>query len=276
MSLLTIDDARCIRCGLCAQDCIPRVIAQSGKEIPATVPEREGYCMKCQHCLAVCPTGALSNLGKQPEDSLPLADGCFPTLDQMDLFVRGRRSVRKYQDENVDPALLRRLLAALGNVPTGANRCLLTYAVIDDKEVMGRLRARVMGALAEAAAADRFDEQHAYLARIVDAYVNHGVDGIFRTAPHALIVSCAPEAATPAEDVALALAYFELLAQSAGLGTVWWGLLRRVLNFLPELQPELGIPEGHAYYAILFGVPAIKYARTVQRDDVMTVQTVRL
>ena len=35
MSLLTIDESRCTRCGLCAQDCVPRVIAQTGTDVPA-------------------------------------------------------------------------------------------------------------------------------------------------------------------------------------------------------------------------------------------------
>lgn len=272
MSLLAIDDRLCIRCGLCARDCIPRVIAQVGTAVPAVVTERADYCMQCQHCLAVCPTGALSVLGKRPEDSLALAPDSFPTLEQMDRFVRGRRSVRHYRDENVDPALLRRLLATLANVPTGANRCRLTFALIDDKDVMRRLRTRVMDALA----AMEFGEEQAYLARIVASYVEHGHDAIFRGAPHALIVTCPPDAATPVEDVSLACAYFELLAQSAGLGTVWWGLLRRVLQVLPDLQSDLGIPDGHAYYAVLFGYPAIRYARTVQRDEMAVVRQITL
>jgi Fe-S-cluster-containing hydrogenase component 2 len=28
--------------------------------------------MECQHCLALCPTGAISLLGKKPEDSRPI------------------------------------------------------------------------------------------------------------------------------------------------------------------------------------------------------------
>ena len=63
----------------------------------------------------------------------------------------------------------------------------------------------------------------------------------------------------------LALAYFELLAQSAGLGTVWLGLLKRALEILPELKALLGLPGDHVYYAMLFGHPAVRYARTVQR-----------
>ena len=65
---------------------------------------------------------------------------------------------------------------------------------------------------------------------------HHKADIIFRGAPHALIVSAPPDAPCPAEDVVLALATFDLLAQSARLGTVWWGLLKMVLEVLPAFR----------------------------------------
>jgi len=46
---------------------------------------------------------------------------------------------------------------------------------------------------------------------------------------------------------------------------------------LPELKPLIGIPADHPYYyAMLFGVPAIRYARTVQRDDAAKVRRIRI
>jgi len=71
----------------------------------------------------------------------------------------------------------------------------------------------------------------------------------------------------PQEDVMIALSYFEFLARSGGLGTVWWGFLKILLETIPDLKPLYGIPSDHAYYAMLFGHPAVRYARLVQRDD---------
>jgi len=81
--------------------------------------------------------------------------------------------------------------------------------------------------------------------------------------PHRLGAADAP---CPNEDVALALAYFELLAQSAGWGTVWCGLLKMALQQMPALKPLYDLPAEHVYYAMLFGVPTWRYPRTVQRD----------
>lgn len=73
-------------------------------------------------------------------------------------------------------------------------------------------------------------------------------------------------AVCPQEDVNLALAYVELLSQSAGLGTVWCGLVKMAMELLPALKNELGLQPGRPYYTMLFSLPDVRYARTVQRD----------
>ena len=224
MLQFTVNEKLCTRCGLCAADCPARIIAQEGKSLPSIRPDQEAECLQCQHCLAICPTAAISILGRNPDNSLALSTDSFPRFDQMARLIRGRRSMRKYKDENVDPALIHQLLATLANVPTGVNRRELTFTVIDDKAVMHRLRDKVLAALAAASKAGRIPERLKYLQDAPSAFSEHNVDIIFRGAPHALIVSAPPDAPCPAEDVILALAYFDLLAQSARLGTVLVGL----------------------------------------------------
>ena len=268
----SVREELCGRCRMCVLDCPARIIEQEGDALPCIQPEREAHCLKCQHCLAVCPHGAISILGKDPEASLPLTPEGLPTLAQMTRLVRGRRSIRHYRDENVDSKLLGDILATLANVPTGCNQRELTFSVIDDKTTMKHLRDRLYSSLASGAIAE--DAQ--YLKEAVRPWYDGGHDMIFRGAPHALIVSAPADAPCPQQDVALALAYFELLAQSAGLGTVWWGMLQRVLEVLPHLKNVLGLPADHVYYAMLFGVPAVRFSRTVQRDDAAVIRRVIL
>ena len=262
-----VDQQKCTRCGQCAQDCPSRIIEQAGDAVPVIRPENEERCIRCQHCLAVCPAAAIHIFGRDPANSIQLQAASFPKLDQMLNLVRGRRSVRKYKDENVDPALLQRLLAALGNVPSAVNRMPLIFQVIDDKDVMGRLRTKTLQGLQEAIQAGHIPEQHAYLVQAAPAWFDRKIDVIFRGAPHMLVVVAGPESICPQEDVNLALAYFELLAQSAGLGTVWCGLAKMAMEALPSVKAAVGIPDGQYYYTMLFGTPAVQYSRTVQRDD---------
>jgi len=248
-------------------DCPSRIIERSGDAAPFIRPENEGSCIRCQHCLAICPSAAVSIFGRDPANSQRLRAGSFPKLDKMINLVRGRRSVRRYRDENVDPKLLQQLLTVLGNVPTAVNRMALTFSVIDDKDVMQRFRVKTIHALAEAVKAGRVPEQYVYLMQAVPSWFEQKADVIFRGAPHMLVVSAGPESVCPQEDVNLALAYFELLAQSAGVGAVWCGLAKMALELLPELKKEVGITPGHYYYTMLFGMPAVRYARTVQREE---------
>ena len=271
-----VHPTQCTRSGRCAQDCPSRIIEQTGDVLPVIRTENEELCIRCQHCLAVCPEAAIEIFGRNPANSIQLNANSFPKLDQMINLVRGRRSIRRYRNENVDPALLNQLLSALGNVPTAVNRMDLTFQVIDDKDVMQRLRIKTLTGLQEAIQAGRIPEQQAYLVQAVPAWFDKKIDVIFRGAPHMLAVSAGPASICPQEDVNLTLAYFEILAQSAGLGTVWCGLAKMAMETLPAVKASVGIPDGHYYYTMLFGLPAVRYSRTVQRDDPGRIHRIQL
>jgi nitroreductase/NAD-dependent dihydropyrimidine dehydrogenase PreA subunit len=256
-------------------DCPSRIIEQDGERWPFVAAENEENCLECQHCLAVCPTAAVSVFGLNPTESLPVSKAVWPQLDQMTHLLRGRRSIRHYRDENVDPKLIDQLLATVANSPTGVNNRSLTFTVVDDKDKLASLRETIMAALVDALKANRIPTRFAYIENAISAYVEHGADVVFRGAPHALIVSAPPESPCATEDVPIALAYFELLAQTAGLGTVWCGLLKLALESAPSLKPLVGLPPNHHYYAMLFGHPAIHFARTVQRDNAATIKRVK-
>jgi nitroreductase/NAD-dependent dihydropyrimidine dehydrogenase PreA subunit len=276
MLRFSVREDRCNRCRLCASDCPARIIEQEGDGLPFVSPENEGQCLECQHCLAICPPAAISVFGLNPADSLPVSPDIWPNFAQMTHLLRGRRSVRQYRNENVDRALIDRLLATVANAPTGVNNRKLTFTVIDDKLTLDQFRSRLMLTLVKAAGDSMIPPRLAYIEGAINAYAKHQADIIFRGAPHVLIISSPPESPCGAEDVPLALAYFELLAQSAGLGTVWCGMLKLALEAAPELKALIGLPSSHTYYAMLFGYPAVHYARTVQRDDAAKIRRVEL
>lgn len=267
MNEFVIDESRCIQCGECVIECPTGVIEM--KEYP--VLERAG-CMECGHCLAVCPTGALSILGKDPANSTPLM-GHVPSAAQMETLIKGRRSVRRYRAENVAPETVQALLDITAHAPTGVNVRAVRFTIIDDKETMHAFCAEVYAQLAGVLPQD--DPSVASLIAAVKEWNENGTDQIFRGAPHLVITSAPKATPCPEADTHLALAYFELMAQSMGLGTVWNGRFKRVLSLLPGLLARLGIPEDHLYgYAMSFGPPAVTYQRTVEREPA-DVQVVR-
>ena len=130
-----VDKKKCIKCGKCADVCSGMVIAFGNDGYPYIKKfERFGWrgCWRCQHCLAVCPQGAISIFGRKPEDSLPLPP--VEMGEYMDQLVAGRRSCRRYLQENVDPDVVTDILSAMSAAPTGGNAQSVEYTVIDDKE----------------------------------------------------------------------------------------------------------------------------------------------
>jgi nitroreductase len=231
---------------------------------PAVVTSRESMCIRCLHCLTVCPTGAVSIAGFTPEDCLQL-EGTSPASDHMETLIRGRRSVRNYLDEAVDPAIIERLLQVSWQAPTGVNARGVLFTVVDDREIMNRLRSLVMDRLAELVRSNALPEHLEFFAGFDTLWREKGIDTLFRGAPHLIITSAPKNCPCPTQDCIIALSYFELFANSLGLGTVWNGLAKLAfVELMPELQAKLAIPSGHSFgYAMAFGKPAVEYQRTV-------------
>ena len=64
---ITVEKEACIHCGLCIRDCVAACLEFDEEKIPRYLPEGEQRCLACQHCMLVCPKGALSFGGLQPE-----------------------------------------------------------------------------------------------------------------------------------------------------------------------------------------------------------------
>lgn len=232
---------------------------------PAIADGKAEMCYGCQHCMAVCPQGALSVSGHDPARSLPLA-GYLPTSEQMETLIKGRRSVRRYREENLEPELIQRLLETAWHAPSGVNARKVRFTVIDDRKKLAALREGVMTALGELHRAGALKGNMEFFARFVSLWEDKRVDVIFRGAPHLVVASAPKQSPTPVPDCFIALSYLELFAQSLGVGTLWCGLAKWALeDLVPEAAKPLGIPDDHVLgYVMLFGKPAVKYARTVQ------------
>ncbi|MBS5212221.1 nitroreductase family protein [Megasphaera massiliensis] len=270
-----LDKSKCTKCGKCIDTCSGMVIDFGRDGYPEMKEfERFGWrgCWKCQHCLAVCPQGAISIFDKMPEDSFlppPLEMG-----EYMERLTVNRRSCRRYLDKNVDPQLISRILTAMSAAPTGGNSCNVEYTVIDDKERVKEIWELAYSKM-EADA-----KKHIYTNSFSDFYygkmkqsektVRKG-DLLFCGAPHLFIAheKCAGKWAEDSKvNCNIATAYFELLANAFGLGTIIMSYPAEVLQELaPKGRELLNIPQDHYMKLIVgFGYPEIRYARGVQKD----------
>ncbi len=112
--------------------------------LPRTVEKIEKGCITCGHCVAVCPTAALSHCRMTPEECSPLTADWRLTPQQIELLVKGRRSIRRYRPEPVDRAVLEKLLEIVRYAPTGGNSQSVQWLVMSDPEEIDRLSSIVV------------------------------------------------------------------------------------------------------------------------------------
>ncbi|NJB68335.1 nitroreductase/NAD-dependent dihydropyrimidine dehydrogenase PreA subunit [Desulfobaculum xiamenense] len=266
-SPIIIDAEKCVACGLCAKDCPLGVIVvdkEAGSAAPH--PKRAERCFACGHCMAVCPTGAirLSRFGGR--EAIPVRSELAVTLDQVEQFMRSRRSVRAFKAQALERAVLERLMGVTAYAPSGHNERKVEWAVVATPEAVQTVSRMVADWMQL-----KVDEKHPlvqslHLRGVVRA-CRAGADLICRNAPALALAHAPREGATPAEDAVIAASHVELAAHAAGLGACWAGYVTHAVNGHQPLAEYLGIPEGHVVYAtLMLGHPAVRYAAIPPRE----------
>jgi ferredoxin/nitroreductase len=268
-----VDTERCTGCGRCVDVCSGQVLSMVDG-VPEIKPfERFGWsgCWKCQHCLAVCPVGAVSVLGRRPEDSLPRPNALLG--EQMDRLVAYRRSCRRYQSRNVERDLMDRILKDMENVPTGGNSMGLEMTIIDDIDELDRIWRFVYDGMEANAARGIYSagmSRSMYQTMKRSESALRKDDLLFCGAPHLFIAHKRAKGQWAQDDIAdcnIASAYFELICNAHGLGTTIMSYSASVISYVAGARRMLGIPDDHYMGLIIgFGYPEIVYARGVQKD----------
>lgn len=263
--MIAVNQETCTRCGQCLRVCTTEII-EMRDGLPAMTATGEDFCIKCQHCLAVCPTGALSHNGKTAADCAP--NGPLPTPDHMLNLLRQRRSIRRFRPTPVGPDILAQLPAALAWSPTGCNDHRLHAVLVNGSTAMDRLRnptLRLLRFLVKTRLPQLINRK---LNRVLSDILD-GEDVIFRQAPHMIVIATPKNAPCADFDPTIALAQFELYAQTFGLGTLWCGFALFAFRFFRHLRRPLALPKGYRVGGvILFGYPDVTFHRTTCPEPV--------
>ncbi len=184
--------------------------------------------------------------GASEEHPLAASGARMAALDA----IQARRSVRSYEPQRLDRAVVTQLLWAVVRAPTAVHQEPWAFVVIQDPATLKRL--------SDTAKPPFVQEAH----RASIDHGGHGLDvfanpdfNIFYDAG-TLIVICGPSAAPfAAADCWLAAENLMIAACAMGFGTCVIGSALAALN-LPEVKAELGIPAGFSAIApIVVGVP---------------------
>ena len=239
MDLFTVDHEKCKRDGICVDECPSGIIEiKEGNAVPTLVDGADAFCINCGHCVAVCPHGALSLKNMGPDDCLPVNPQWQMAPDQVEHFLRSRRSIRTYKPEPVDRDTLTRLIAVARHAPSGHNLQPVRWLVVHDSDAVRTLAGHVVDWMRFLIKEHPAMAEAMHLERVVSRYEG-GKDIICRGAPHLIIAHAEKKDPTAQAASTIALAYLELAAPSFGLGACWGGYFGAAATLWPPLTRRI-------------------------------------
>ena len=268
--MMNVDVNKCIGCTKCVHDCIVNDIEM----VDGKAHVKNETCIKCGHCIAVCPKNAVST-DEYNMDEVKDYDKETFEIDSDNLlnFIKFRRSVRKFKSQDVENEKLLKIIEAGRFTQTGTNAQDVKFIVVKDK--IQELRKLVLEALNATAKVMLGNESmkayHKYANMFVDMYKKflenpNGEDRLFFKAP-ALIITTAKYTV----NAGLASSNMELMTNALGLGTFFSGFLAKAAETDPRINEFLGIAKDETLVTcMVIGYPNIKYFRTVPRREANT------
>jgi nitroreductase len=173
--------------------------------------------------------------------------------------IFGRRSVREYTAQPVDPQIVNSLIDAAVHAPNAVNQQPWAFTVVLDQAVLARIsdhaKRHMLATMPPSSHSDYFRSR-----------LSNPSFHIFYHAPVLIIISAIEQAPWIVEDCALAAENLMLAAYAAGLGTCWIGFAQSFLN-TPEGKSALDLPADWVSVApIIVGHPKTAASAVPRRD----------
>ncbi|MEG6615209.1 nitroreductase family protein [Peptococcaceae bacterium 1198_IL3148] len=267
--MIKIDAEKCIGCGLCVKDCFPQDIAI----VDGKAQVKNVTCLKCGHCIAVCPQRAVSIEEYNMEEVKDYNKEAFTVdADQLLNFIKFRRTVRQFKKQEVETEKILKIIEAGRFTQTGSNMQDVSYIVV--REGLQQLKALAYQSLknkAEAMLANLTPETmqfKRYAEMWVQMYQGYQQnpdenDKLFFNAPAIIVVTAHSQV-----NGALASSNMELMTNALGLGTFFSGFFVIASQDNKQIMDFLGIDGGKQIVTcMVIGYPNVKYLRTVPRKE---------
>ncbi len=274
---ISVDHAVCRKCGLCATVCTHTKLQQPDRSAPPIVVE-DMDCIACGHCVAMCPTGALTHSEFGPGSIQPLDLDLLPNAAQTMEALRARRSFREFKKEPIEREALEQVIEAARLAPSSHNTQTTSFLIVTDPEMLKRVvnltvqfldgmskyfRHPIKGRFARMMGGDKI----AGLMKMLPVFegvvelANEGADlPMLLDAPAWMVFHSAKDAGYGKVNASLAMENAMLMAQSLGLGSFYTGflLVPTMRSFL--MHDLLGLDHDQAIHgALALGVPKVSY-----------------
>jgi nitroreductase len=197
----------------------------------------------------------------------PIQKGWRLGQDEIEHFMRARRSIRVYKDKDVDRQTLTRLIEIARFAPSGHNTQPVRWLVVYDCQEVRRLAGVVIEWMRHMLKEQSPLAKALHMDRVVARWET-GVDTICRGAPHVIVAHARTDERPAPQACIIALAHLELAASAFGLGACWAGYFNTAATLWPPMHKELGLPEGHASFGVMMiGYPRYRYHRLPLRKE---------
>ena len=259
MALVEFNHETCTKCEACIVTCPGCIIIPRKDGFPRLFPGADDYCMRCGHCVGICPTDSVIHR-EMPLEQCPVIDErlevSFPQISQL---VKSRRSVRLFQEKPVPRAEIERVIDIARYSPTGGNMQEVRWLVIDDTEELSWLTdigVDWFRSMSEG------DSPQAIRMQAILRMHKIGLNIFLRNAPVVVVTYAEKDNQIAAADCVIALSYFDLVAKAAGLGCYWNGFFYMSAQSFPPMKKAVGLPDGFRPYGALgVGYPKYQYCR---------------
>lgn len=267
MTISRIDREKCNNCGLCVKDCPGRLFVH-GAEVKYSDPY--GICIRCGHCIAICPEEAIQFEAKGVFEDESFASDPMSALasaaknpesivdyEHLHFFLANNRSIRQFKSDPIPPEIQERIWSTARFAASGGNARSWTFIKLDDTEQIRALSkgcAEVMMSLP--------GRYGVFIKSVLKKDPDE--DMIFRKAPLVIVISTPTKTDIDGVNTGIIGLYMQLAAQSLGIGSLWVGWAQAPLNIDKDLAQTIHM-KGHCWGVIAFGYPRVKYQRLPPR-----------
>ena len=274
--MIRIDKEKCTECNTCTQHC-PGGFITEGPQISDIAQK---YCVRCGHCLVVCPSEAIQIASLENLYVPPYAQEIPVSPQAMDALLRRRRSIRQYKPKPVSREHLGKIIEAASQVPSAHNFRAFKAYVCSDKAVISQVHKRLTEHYARSLDAfkkpiegmsDSMREELLYAFDYLIVNPPEGKDSLFWNARTLLVFTSTIPHPLCIGDAWIASFAAVMYAETIPVGTCYNGFLIMGLIEDPSIKPLLKIPEEELVVsAFTLGYPDEKHFRYPPRRTMET------